>query len=897
MKMLPKKPALALMLTMTTASFYFAQSTQDTLSRDTDIEQVVLTGVADIAKDRKTPVAVSTIKEAQIVERLGNQEFPEILNTTPSVYATKGGGGFGDGRVNVRGFDMNNTAVMINGVPVNDMESGAVYWSNWAGLSDVTSAMQIQRGLGSSKLAIASIGGTINVLTRAADKKREGNVTVGVGNDGYLKTLFSYNTGKSATGWSSSFLMSRTAGNTYVDGSQFESYNYYFALGYQRGKHDFQFTFTGAPQWHNQNFQSSIANFIKYGNGVDEPNRRYNPNWGYLNGSVMSQSVNFYSKPVASINWDWNISEKSKLSSVLYASWGRGGGTGVLGSINNTGINNLPKTADGLMRFDDIVAWNQGQNVIWNPNVANNTGINKINATPGIATRTNGFVRRSHINSHDWYGFLTNFQHKIDSNWNFSVGVDGRYYYGYHPGVVSEFWGNSEYRENQNLNMPPYYAVTQAYAPTPSANPFVKAIKDKSQIASRNFDGEVMWLGSFGQLEYSNEQISAFVQGSVSNQQFQRIDNWILNQDILNPDGTIKTPQTVQQGQKVNTKTGFKGLWGYNAKGGINYNINEQHNVFANLGYYSKQPNNYAVYPNNQQVLNENLQNEKIASAELGYGFRSPILRANVNLYYTTWKDRFQRITNINIPTPTPTDANATTRAYANLLGIQEVHMGVEFEGTLKVTDYLEFNAMLSVGDWKYKNNPIGELFDDNNIPLTNVPNATSNSVQLALDGVKVSDAAQTTAALGFTLKPVKDLSVFSTWRYADKLYGVFNIDQNFIIKDGVVPAAAKKGALEYPSYNLFDLGASYTFKLNNGHRLTITGNVYNLLDTVYISDGKSSTHIRNLSDFTATPTQTAQQQYDAYLTNLKTWKGIDQNNTVFFGFGRTWSASLSYRF
>ncbi|MBN9338237.1 MAG: TonB-dependent receptor plug domain-containing protein, partial [Chryseobacterium sp.] len=215
MKMLSKKPALALMLTMTTASFYFAQSTKDTLSKTNEIEQVVIAGVADIAKDRKTPVAVSTIKEAQIVERLGNQEFPEILKSTPSIYAAKGGGGFGDGRMNIRGFDTNNTAVMINGVPVNGMEDGAVYWSNWLGLSDVTSAMQIQRGLGSSKLAIASVGGTVNIITRAADKKREGNVTVGVGNDGYLKTLFSYNTGKSETGWSTSFLMSRTAGNTY----------------------------------------------------------------------------------------------------------------------------------------------------------------------------------------------------------------------------------------------------------------------------------------------------------------------------------------------------------------------------------------------------------------------------------------------------------------------------------------------------------------------------------------------------------------------------------------------------------------------------------------------------------------------------------------------------------
>ena len=40
----------------------------------------------------------------------------------------KGGGGFGDGRVNIRGFDTNNIAVMVNGMPVNDMEGGTVYF-------------------------------------------------------------------------------------------------------------------------------------------------------------------------------------------------------------------------------------------------------------------------------------------------------------------------------------------------------------------------------------------------------------------------------------------------------------------------------------------------------------------------------------------------------------------------------------------------------------------------------------------------------------------------------------------------------------------------------------------------------------------------------------------------
>ncbi|MGC9355932.1 MAG: carboxypeptidase-like regulatory domain-containing protein, partial [Mariniphaga sp.] len=104
--------------------------------------------LASVAQSRKTPVAISAIPPAQIAEKLGTQEYPEILKSTPGVYATKQGGGFGDSRVNIRGFDMTNTAVLINGIPVNDMENGWVYWSNWAGLSEVTRSMQVQRGLG-----------------------------------------------------------------------------------------------------------------------------------------------------------------------------------------------------------------------------------------------------------------------------------------------------------------------------------------------------------------------------------------------------------------------------------------------------------------------------------------------------------------------------------------------------------------------------------------------------------------------------------------------------------------------------------------------------------------------------------------------------------------------------
>ena len=79
-------------------------------------------------------------------------------------------------------FDQRNTSFLINGQPVNDMENGWVYWSNWQGLTDVASGIQIQRGLGASRLAVPSVGGTVSIFTKAAQKSEGGSVLQMVGN-------------------------------------------------------------------------------------------------------------------------------------------------------------------------------------------------------------------------------------------------------------------------------------------------------------------------------------------------------------------------------------------------------------------------------------------------------------------------------------------------------------------------------------------------------------------------------------------------------------------------------------------------------------------------------------------------------------------------------------------
>ena len=848
------KSMLTVVITLSTASVYYAQKVQDSTSaRSKDIEEVILQGVTDIAKDRKTPVAVSTIKAAQIIERLGNQELPEILNTTPSVYATKSGGGFGDGGITMRGFESRNIAVMVNGMPVNDMEGGSVYFSNWTGLSDVTSTLQVQRGLGSSKLAIASVGGTMNFITRSADMKKGGVVRLGVGNNDYLKSSFAYNTGKSDNGWSTSILMSRQAGSTYIENTDYESYAYYFALGWEPNKkHNFQFTLTSAPQWHDQrNYASTISDYIKYNPDNDgTPYRAYNSDFGYYTDSegrrvALSNKSNYYAKPVMMLNWDYKISEKSKLSTVIYASNGRGGGTGDLGKVGGKNINQFSRDAYGHYDYDAIFAANAAVDL----------------NTAGAGST---LIQRANINSHNWYGILANFQHKINDNWNFSIGTDDRYYYGYHYQVLTNLYGASGYKDANNRNLPARIVSKTYDYKKLSWNPFGgKTANLEDQVGFSN-DGEVLWYSGFGQVEYSKNNLSAFVQGSISNQSYQRIDNFVKK------DGT-----TIQQGQNVNTKTGFKDLIGYNIKAGANYNIDINNNVFGNIGYYSKQPFMNAVYPSNQQVLNPNLTNEKIFSAELGYGFRSAKFNANVNIYRTEWKDRWMRKTqDFQIEDPTSPTGSSNISGYAEINGITQVHMGIEVDANYKPTSFLELQGMISYGDYKYKGNANGVTFDNNNNPINIV--GGSNSTTLYLDGVKVGGSGsnsipQFTASLGATLKPVKDLSIYATWRYTGELYS--SIDPTTFSKI----ENQERGTLQLPDFNLFDLGASYKIRLKDSNKyFTIGANVYNLLDTTYIADG--ATNI-----FAA--------------AGEETYKGISMKNRVYFGFGRTWSANLSFNF
>ena len=838
--------------TVTGATTNVGSVSINTTVSELDDVVVVGKGIIDLAKERKTPIAVSTIKAADIQAKVGTADVTQAMVNTPSVYVAGQSGGYGDSRITVRGFQQDNTAFLLNGQPINGMEDGKMYWSNWSGMSDIANFIQVQRGLGSSKLAISSVGGTVNFVTKATDKKQGGFASTGIANDDYLKTTAAYNTGMNEKGFGMSIMMSHWQGDGYNDGTRGQGQNYFISFGYKMNdKHSFNFLLTGAPQEHDQNFTKKISDYLGFG-------RKYNNNYGYLNGKYISERTNFYHKPVANLNWDFNINSTTSLSTVLYASWGRGGGTGNYGGGKKNISELNPYTGayqSTLIDFDLINANNVADvNGIGSNESGSNAGI------PADAYRSKNYVIRASMNNHAWYGLVSNLKKEINENLNVNFGLDLRTYQGDHYREVSNFLGLNGWFEGRPLrnnnhvipspnNLPvASNTVTQQYNINPWWAFFNKA--SDAQKIDYDYSETISYGGVFGQLEYSQDNVSAFFQGAVSNQSHQRFDYYDYQPEF-------------QDSEKVNNV-------GYNVKAGGSYVIADQHSVYANAGYYSRQPYHDNIYLNFTNQVNPLKENKKVLGLEAGYTFKSKLFSASVNAYRTTWEDRV--VTTSSVRTTNGT-IGTTPVAIGDVLftanqGVQQVHQGLELDFIFKPTTTLDVKGFASVGNWEYNGNAISTIYDESLTPLA--------VTETDIDGGKVGDAAQTTWGLGVKYDFAKNVSFDMDWRNYDDLYA------NVVAKNN----------LQLPSYDLFDAGISYKMLVGKDKKNSVNFrfNMNNVFDEIYLSELTSNIKTTDYLNANAPGLGT-------YGSTGRVYKGIADGNQGYFGLGRTWNFTIRYNF
>lgn len=800
----------------TTSTSTATDQTKDEIVTLEKFEVTEMKSFSDQAIAGKTPVSFSEIGKETLSSELGSRDIPLVLNSTPSVYASADSGGAGDSRVNVRGFNQRNVSILINGVPTNDIENGWLYWSNWDGLGDVTSTIQMQRGLSNVTLPTPSIGGTMNIITDPAGSDRGGSFKTEVGSDGFLKGTLVLNTGMLQDKVAMTVGLVAKTGDGYARGTWTEGYGYYLGSVWKvNEKNRLELFAISAPQTHGQRtFASNIAAYdegyarsLGYSDadiagaltrGPVNSGGEFNPNYAPVNSSYTGQQYywgglhsrhdagyinereNYFTKPQVNLNWRTTINDQLKIFSVFYYSGGRGGGSGTL--YNTAGIYGFQSSsrAFGFISNSDPL---YGSAYDWNATIAANAGTKTVRGDKTKPAGESLGILRNSVNEQDQYGIVSKATYTMSDALSFTAGIDWR------TASIDHF------REIRDLLGGTYYvpAAGQYSEFDPQGATRHLGLGDKVDYFETN---TVDWLGLFLQAKYDKGPITAFGVVGYSYVDYSFTDHF----------------RKATNGGEYKLDPGK--IDGNQFKGGVQYAVTDNLRAYVNAGFVSKAPVFDGVINDVTGVL-VNTGNEKFDSYEAGVRYETTDRKFNVSAsyYYTKWRNR------------TVSSVNEIANTITYLRGIDSDYSGLEVEGAYQPNKWVRLDLAASFGDWYYTNDVNSEVND-----ITTGASLPSSGTIYVRD-LKVGDAPQSQVAYAVTVYPTRGMSVKLQGRWYDRYWSDYTPESRTSSSDRGQP-------WEIPSFTVYDLHVNYTLPLEfRKFDISVFAHIFNLLDKTYVSD------------------------------------------------------------
>ncbi len=837
---------------------------------------IMLSGLEILASraTRETPVAYTNVEKSDINLRLGSQDIPMMLNSTPSVYATQQGGGAGDARVSIRGFNQRNVAIMINGVPVNDMENGWVYWSNWDGIADATSSIQMQRGLSAVNLAAPSIGGTMNILTDPTARDRGGLVKQEYGSGTFLKTTASYHTGMIGDKLAMSGAIVRKTGDGVIDQTWTDAWAYYFGASFAASDNNrFEFYALGAPQRHGQmryaqNIAAYDSTFARelFDDAIEDDavatfseasaGRFYNENWNTVSSSYkgkqyfymygdrevdrhdpdyLNESENYYHKPQVNLNWFLTLNEQMRLSSVFYYSGGSGGGTGTFGD----------------MQWDYS---GPSRSVNWDKTIATNQDTLSRKSATKPAGESVGFLRNS-INRQYTLGAISKLYYDLSDKLTVQLGLDWRTAAIQHKREVRDLLGgtyavNGDY-ENTEVGDARYSKLYNEFDTT------IEGAKvGLGDFIDYNNDNTVDWIGFFAQAEYRAGLLSFYGMGGYSMVQYSLVDHFKKAVNYSQESGFGAT----SKGELTITSDWISAI---QFKVGGLYKLADDLDVFANFGYVEKVPIFDNIIDDTEIALAPDPANELFISTEVGLNFSALAdkLSSKVNLYDTRWLDR-----NLVRAVTTGQGSSGDTDLIF-LTGLNQHHMGLEVELAYQPISMFRLDAALSFGSWVYTDDAEGTFKD--------IEADTTADYTYAVKDLMVGDMPQTLVSISGSVFPIDGLTVRATVNYYDRFWANWNPADREIGADGT---ADRDENWQIPAYSRVDLHTTYNLPIAMaGTRMQVFFHIFNVTDGIFVQDAVDNS------------------QYNAYSGDGRNHKADDAE--VYLGMPRNFNVGLSVTF
>ncbi len=636
-----------------------------------------------------------TFTEAQLGEDDDMSQNVTITGSNSNIYASQVGYLFSPMRFRYRAFNQKYNDIYINGVLMNDMETGQFRYSIVGGLNQQTRGVENSLPFDDNNFAMSGLAGSNNYNFRPSAFATGQRITISGANRNYTaRAMYTYNSGVKENGWAYSANVTYRWANmntAYVEGTFYNALSYFFGIEkFINDQHHLSLVTWGNP-----------TERAGQGAATDEMywlanNRYYNPYWGWQNGKKRNSRVVNDFAPTAMMTWDWNINDDMKLVTTLTGRYSMYKST----KLNYNNADNphpnywklLPSSyfdvwfdqdvnnrtivgADDWQRAKDFLSGNQQNRQI---NFDKLYLANRNAAAQGADAMY--FIQAKH-NDNLNIALSSNLNFDLNKDQRLNLGIQLATNKGMHYQTMEDLLGATVFH-NINTYALGTYSMNDPQVQYDANNPS-GVVREGDRFG---YDYNIFVnKGNFWMTYAANigGNTHAFVSGRVGGVEMQR-EGKMRNGMFLN--------NSYGKGSKAHFLEG-------GGKTGAVVNLGHGHSISGGFGIEMKAPQAQAAFVspemNNDFVVD--LKNEKNYSAEIGYQMQNSWLKANIIAYgaivenATEWQNFY--FDDIN------------SFSYVSLTGMSKEYYGVEWGLNFKLTDAINIKTLGTISEARNTNN------------------------------------------------------------------------------------------------------------------------------------------------------------------------------------------------
>ena len=747
-----------------------------------------------------------------------------ITGVSNDLYLSDAGYLFSPMRFRMRAYRNTSNGMYINGVQFNDMERGMFSYSSIGGLNDVTRNREGAPFFMMNRFGYIPVGGADNINVRAGQYATGHKLTLSGTNRNYrARGMYTYSTGMMSNGWAfTGSIGYRWANEGFVEGTFYNSFSY--LLGFEKrfnDRHSLSLTTWGSPT---ERAQQGSSTEEAYWLANDH---YYNPNWGYQNGKKRNARVVNSFEPTAILTWDFDIDDRTSLTTSF---------SGKYSMYASSALGWSGNAADP--RPDYYKKLPSGQVDVWTDNEFTDEEIAMWNETRDYWTSS-----KAHRQI-DWDAlYFANAQQK-------AVGGEALYYVEKRHNDQMAF----NLASTLKRDMKEYGNITAGLALNTTKGMHYKTMKDllgadrytdidkfsvrdhgyNSSMIQNDLDHPNRLIGEGDKFGY-DYNIFVNKAHAWANYQF---DKSFYSMFFAGRFGgtTMEREGLMRNGRAANNSKGSSGVAKFlehGAKAGATFRIGGMHRFNIGMGYEQNAPLAYNAFvaPRLKNDFASNLTREEVISTEVSYAYNGPVVGVKLSGYYT----RFNNVTELD-QFYNDMEARYT---YLSMTGVEKQHMGVEAALSVKVTSNLTFNAIGTISNAEYINNPQANLTYENE--------SETNSDIVCIDGMKESGTPLSAYSLGLDYS-VKGWFLNINGNYYHRGYIDFSTYKrlySILKKNGNVSIGENgREVIDIPEQERFkggwmlDLSIGKYIRLAKGRSLSINLTVNNVLNNTNMKTG-----------------------------------------------------------